>query len=71
LTGERLELLITDDTPEWLPGIEPGLRVSSLPTGCFAGPVGSTIDRRPGRPVPHPLVVEHVRVHRRRDAPFG
>lgn len=43
LTGRDIELYIADDQPEWRPDIEPNLRVSSLQTGCFSGPVGSTI----------------------------
>jgi len=38
-----LELFISPDQPRWLPEIEHDLRVSSLQTGCYAGPVGSTV----------------------------
>ena len=38
-----LELFIAPDQRPWLPEVEGDLRVSSLQTGCFAGPVGSTI----------------------------
>lgn len=38
-----LELFIAPDQTPWLPDIEGDLRVSSLQTGCFAGPIGSTI----------------------------
>lgn len=38
-----LELFIAPDQQPWLPRIEGDLRVSSLQTGCFAGPVGSTV----------------------------
>jgi len=43
LRDGHLELFIAEDQPPWLPDIEPDLRVSSLQTGCFAGPVGSTV----------------------------
>ncbi|MEV0146742.1 MULTISPECIES: glycoside hydrolase family 16 protein [unclassified Nonomuraea] len=39
----RLRLLIEEDQPPWSPELEGGLRVSSLQTGVFAGPVGSRI----------------------------
>lgn len=38
-----LELFIAPDQRPWLPAVEGDLRVSSVQTGCFAGPVGSTI----------------------------
>lgn len=41
--GGRLELYIAPDQRPWLPDVEGDLRVSSLQTGCFAGPVGSTV----------------------------
>jgi hypothetical protein len=41
--GGRLRLLIEEDQPPWSPELEGGLRVSSLQTGVFAGPVGSTV----------------------------
>lgn len=43
LTGQHLELFIAADQPVWCPYLEPDLRVSSLQTGCFSGPAGSTI----------------------------
>ncbi|MFI6510880.1 glycoside hydrolase family 16 protein [Streptosporangium sp. NPDC050855] len=43
LDGRHLHLLIERDQPPWSPEIEGALRVSSLQTGVFAGPVGSTI----------------------------
>ncbi|WP_440082121.1 glycoside hydrolase family 16 protein [Streptosporangium sp. LJ11] len=43
LDGGRLHLLIEEDQPPWSPELEGPLRVSSLQTGVFAGPVGSTI----------------------------
>ncbi|MFD1938467.1 glycoside hydrolase family 16 protein [Nonomuraea mangrovi] len=39
----HLHLLIEEDQPPWAPDLEGGLRVSSLQTGLFAGPVGSSI----------------------------
>ncbi|GAA2869338.1 hypothetical protein GCM10010517_29310 [Streptosporangium fragile] len=41
--GGRLRLLIEEDQPPWCPDLEGGLRVSSLQTGVFAGPVGSPV----------------------------
>lgn len=41
--GGRLRLLIDEDQPAWSPELEGGLRVSSLQTGVFAGPVGSGV----------------------------
>lgn len=43
LGDDHLELFIADDQPVWRPDIVPGMRVSSLQTGCFAGPLGSPI----------------------------
>ncbi|MBG0815302.1 glycoside hydrolase family 16 protein [Planomonospora sp. ID82291] len=41
--GGRLDLLIEEDQPPWYPEREGGLRVSSLQTGVFAGPLGSAV----------------------------
>lgn len=38
-----LRLLIEADTPPWCPALDGDLRVSSLQTGVFAGPVGSNV----------------------------
>lgn len=38
-----LELFIADDQEPWLPELEGDLRVSSIQSGCFAGPLGSRI----------------------------
>ena len=38
-----LRLLIEADQPPWNPEFDGGLRVSSLQTGLYAGPVGSTV----------------------------
>ncbi|MBG0832098.1 glycoside hydrolase family 16 protein [Planomonospora sp. ID67723] len=38
-----LHLLIEEDQAPWCPELDGGLRVSSLQTGVFAGPVGSSI----------------------------
>ena len=43
LNANSLNLFVAHDQQPWLPDIEGDLRVSSLQTGCFAGPVGSTI----------------------------
>jgi hypothetical protein len=43
LTGRQLELFIADDQPVWCPAAVPGMRVSSVQTGCFSGPTGSTV----------------------------
>ncbi|GGL05794.1 hypothetical protein Sme01_56380 [Sphaerisporangium melleum] len=39
----RLNLLIEHDQPPWCPELEGGLRVSSLQTGVYAGPVGGRV----------------------------
>jgi hypothetical protein len=39
----RLRLVIEDDQPPWCPEFDGSTRVSSLQTGLFAGPVGSTV----------------------------
>ena len=39
----RLRLLIESDQPPWSPEHNGGLRVSSLQTGVFSGPVGSNV----------------------------
>ena len=43
LGGGRLRLLIDADQQPWAPDLDGAVRVSSLQTGVFAGPVGSTI----------------------------
>jgi hypothetical protein len=43
IAGGCLRLLITADQEPWCPEFDGGVRVSSLQTGAFAGPVGSTI----------------------------
>src|SRR5262245_11394193 len=44
MVGEgRLRLLIEADQASWCPEFDDGVRVSSLQTGAFCGPVGSTI----------------------------
>lgn len=42
LTG-RLELFVAADQPPWRPDIEGSMRVSSLQTGGYAGPLGSGV----------------------------
>src|SRR3954469_3655975 len=41
--GGGLVLRIDADQPPWCPELDRATRVSSLQTGVFAGPVGSTI----------------------------
>ena len=41
--GGRLRLLIEADQPPWCPELDGEVRVSSLQTGVFAGPVGSKV----------------------------
>ncbi len=43
LDGDALRLVIEDDQPPWCPEFDGQVRVSSLQTGLFAGPVGSTV----------------------------
>jgi hypothetical protein len=43
LAGGCLRLLITAEQPPWCPELDGEMRVSSLQTGVFAGPVGSEI----------------------------
>jgi Glycosyl hydrolases family 16 len=43
LSDGCLRLLITPDQQPWCPELDGELRVSSLQTGLFAGPVGSTV----------------------------
>lgn len=69
LTNKRLELFIADDQPAWLPEVEGDLRVSSLQTGCFAGPVGSTIGQH--RTNHRMVVVEEQPVQRHITPMFG
>jgi Glycosyl hydrolases family 16 len=41
--GGALRLLIEEDQPPWCPELDGDIRVSSLQTGVFAGPLGSRI----------------------------
>jgi glycosyl hydrolase family 16 len=41
--GGRLRLLIEADQPPWCPELDGEIRVSSLQTGVFAGPLGSKV----------------------------
>ena len=43
LGARGLVLRIDDDQPPWCPDLDGDVRVSSLQTGVFSGPVGSTI----------------------------
>jgi len=49
----RLRLLIRADHPPWCPALDGDVRASSLQTGVFAGPVGSSV----GQHQFHPNVV--------------
>jgi hypothetical protein len=42
LTGDRLQLRIDNDQQPWSEEYDGKLRVSSLQTGCFSGPVGGS-----------------------------
>ncbi|WP_067824499.1 glycoside hydrolase family 16 protein [Actinomadura kijaniata] len=50
LAGGHLHLLIEEDQPPWSEELEGRLRVSSLQTGVFAGPVGSAIGQHRRHP---------------------
>jgi hypothetical protein len=50
LGGGVLRLLIEADQPPWCPEFDGQTRVSSLQTGSFAGPVGSTLGQHRFRP---------------------
>jgi hypothetical protein len=43
LVGDGLRLRIEEDQPPWCPELDGQVRVSSLQTGVFAGPLGSRI----------------------------
>jgi hypothetical protein len=43
LGGGCLRLLVEEDQPPWCPDLDGEVRVSSLQTGAFCGPVGSTV----------------------------
>ena len=46
LGGGRLRLLITADQQPWCPEFDGDVRVSSLQTGAFAGPLGSNVGQQ-------------------------
>jgi hypothetical protein len=50
LGGGVLRLVIEADQPPWCPEFDGQTRVSSLQTGVFAGPVGSTVGQSRFRP---------------------
>jgi ketosteroid isomerase-like protein len=50
LGGGCLRLLIEGDQPPWCPGLDGDVRVSSLQTGLFAGPLGRTIGQHRFKP---------------------
>jgi Glycosyl hydrolases family 16 len=49
--GGRLRLLITHDQRPWCPELDGDVRVSSLQTGVFAGPLGSPVGQHRFDPV--------------------
>ncbi len=50
LSGHNLRLHIEVDQPAWCPEYDGKVRVSSLQTGCFSGPVGSGIGQHKFNP---------------------
>jgi len=50
LPGGCLRLQIEADQQPWSPEYDGGIRVSSLQTGCFSGPVGSPVGQHHFRP---------------------
>lgn len=50
LPGHCLRLHIDFDQPAWCPDYDGGVRVSSLQTGCFSGPVGSAVGQHKFKP---------------------
>lgn len=50
LDGRVLRLVIEDDQPPWCPEFDGQVKVSSIQTGIFAGPVGSTTGQHRFRP---------------------
>jgi glycosyl hydrolase family 16 len=48
--GPGLKLLIEADQPAWCPELDGELRVSSIQTGAFSGPVGSEVGQHRFRP---------------------
>lgn len=55
-----LRLRIDADTPEWSPGLDPGVRVSNLQTATGSGPPGSSVGAHHFRPG---LTVQEVQPH--------
>jgi hypothetical protein len=71
LVGGRLHLRIDADQPAWAPELDGPMRVSSLQTGVYAGPLGSTIGQH--RVHPEAVVVEEqtpLRLHTPRYGAF-
>jgi hypothetical protein len=56
LADGRLHLLVEEDQPPWCPEFDGQVRVSSLQTGVFSGPLGSPVGQH--RFTPHALVRE-------------
>jgi Glycosyl hydrolases family 16 len=62
IENSRLRLLIEADQPPWCPELDGDLRVSSIQTAEFAGPVGSSIG---GHPFDPPATVRTAQPARR------
>ncbi len=69
LVDGRLHLRIDPDQPAWAPELDGQMRVSSLQTGVFAGPLGSTIGQH--RVNPNAVVVEEQRPLRLHTPQYG
>ncbi|HEX6130369.1 MAG TPA: glycoside hydrolase family 16 protein [Actinomycetota bacterium] len=69
LVDGRLHLLIEEDQPPWCPEWDGPTRVSSLQTGVFSGPVGSTVGQH--RFHPDAVVREAQRERRLYTPEFG
>jgi hypothetical protein len=67
--GGFLRLLIEEDQEPWCPELDGEIRVSSLQTGLFAGPVGSTIGQH--RFHPEAVVREAQESRRLYTPPYG
>jgi hypothetical protein len=50
LKGSRLQLFIEEDQRPWCPTCDGTIRVSSLQTGCYSGPAGSSIGQHRFKP---------------------
>jgi hypothetical protein len=50
LADSALRLYVEEDQPPWCPHCDGDVRVSSLQTGCFSGPIGTSIGQHHFRP---------------------